>query len=204
MTEIYSGRGAYVLLRPDGSWAFAHDLLPNPWFRASGSGLTVSLRPWARLPGGSLWVPTARAVGAPWRHSTAGPDPETVLPRGPNGEPLVLSGPVRCTWDRAHHEFQLLRGDEAISAARESVRVNTLTRLLLDGQSPIAVRAYDARIAVSQLDWEVLERDEAFYLTASYGKRALVADNDWVAAASSIDEALAALEEADREHGIAG
>jgi hypothetical protein len=199
--EIFSGRGAYVVLRPSGEWAFVHDLLPDAWFRASGTGLTCMLRPWARLPRGATWVPTARSVGSPWRYDATGPDPEA-LPRDEAGQRLVLVGPVRCDWQRAGREFRLLRGKAAVAAAREAVRANMLARLLLDGASPIAVRAWDARIAVSQVDWDVWEHDEAVYMIARHGERVLLADNDWVAGASSVEEALAALAVADREHGI--
>jgi hypothetical protein len=201
MTEIYSGKGAYIVTRPGSEWAFVHDLLPDPWFRASGTGLTLDLRPWAKLPNGSLWVPTARAIGHPWRWGE-GPDPETALPRDEDGSPLVLSGPVRCEWRRAQCEFLLLRGDDAVAAAQAAVRANMLARLLLEGASPIAVGAFDARIAVSQVDWDVFEHNGAIYLIARHGERVLLADNDWVAGASSIEEALAALEAADQEHGI--
>ena len=201
MSEIYSGKGAYIVMRADGSWAFAHDILPDPWFKASGTGLTLNLRPWAKLPNGSLWVPATRAIGHPWRWGK-GPDPETALPRDGDGAPLVLSGPVRCEWTRARHEFRLLRGEEAVAAAQAAVRANMLARLLLEGTSPVAVSAFDARIAISSLDWEVLEHEDHVYLVARNGERVLLAGNDWVAGASSIEEALAALEAADQEHGI--
>jgi hypothetical protein len=201
--EIYSGAGAYVLLRGD-EWAFAHDVIPDAWVRTSGSGLTVFLRPWARLPAGALWVPTVRAIGWPWRYQAEGPNPRDVLPRDENGDQLALAGPVRCEATRARHEFQLLRGQAAIEAAQASVRVNSFARLLLEGSYPFATSAFDARIAITAVDkWEVLEHEDRVLLVARYRERVLVAGDDWVAAAGSLDDAIKALDEADEEYAAA-
>jgi hypothetical protein len=197
-TELYSGRGAYVVLRPQ-SWVFAHDLLPHSWWRASGTGLTCWLRPWARLPREAVWVPTARSVGNPWRYDAVGPDPERILPRDENGNRLVLVGPVRCEWAQAKHEFRLLRGDAAVEAAQASVRANMLARLLLSRGSPIAVGAFDARIAISELDWEASEGGRLSARTKD--GRILIADGDWVAAGDELFETIAALEAAKGSKG---
>jgi hypothetical protein len=67
-----------------------------------------------------------------------------------------------------------------------------LARLLLEGRGPIAVRAFDARIAVSACSWEATERDGAPVLVArTEAGRWLAAAGDWVAAADSSEEAVA-------------
>jgi hypothetical protein len=189
MIELYSGAGAYVLLHSDG-WIFAHEVLPDPWLRTSGSGLTVTLRPWAKLPVGAIWVPTVRAIGNPWRYNATGPDPAS-LPRNEAGEPLALAGPVRCKWHRAQFEFRLLVGTAAIEAAQESIRANSFARMLLEGQNPVAIAAHDARIAVASLDWEARWHNEEWILVAhTEGGRWLAAADGWVAAAATEDEAI--------------
>ena len=167
MIELYSGAGAYVLLQPT-SWIFVHEVLPDPWFRASGTGLTLTLRPWARLPKDAVWVPTARAIGHPWRFDAQGPEPERALPRNEAGEPLVLSGPVRCEWRHAASSFKLLVGDAAIEAAQAAIRANMFARMLLEGTREIAIAAYDARIAVSEpsLDWEARQHNDEWVMVA--------------------------------------
>jgi hypothetical protein len=69
-----------------------------------------------------------------------------------------------------------------------------LARLLLSRGAPIAVRAYDARIAVASLTWEAPE-DGRLNARTKDG-RILIADGDWVAAGDELLEVVAALEAA--------
>ena len=195
--DLYSGAGAYVLLRGE-EWAFAHDLLPDAWIRVSGSGLTVSLRPWAKLPTGMIWVPRVRAFAAPWEWEGAGPDPRD-LPRDPNGEPMVLAGPVRCTARGAWAHFRLLRGTAAVEAAQDAIRARLCARMLLKASHAFVCGAWEARHVVPRLEWTIREHDRRIVLVAEHDGRTLVAADEWVAAAASFEEAVAELDRADED-----
>jgi len=193
MIEIYSGRGGYVVFRPNGAWAFVHDVLPSSWIHISGSGLTVWTHPWAALPEGALWIPTVRAFAAPWADGN-GPLPEDGLPWGPHGRQLVLRGPMQCRALGAWASFRLLEGEAAIAAAKDAIRAHNCARLLLSDTGPFACRAYDARRAVREAAWRLVRHDQRDVLMAQVrDDRVMIADGDWIAAAETIEEAIAAM-----------
>jgi hypothetical protein len=103
---------------------------------------------------------------------------------------------MHCEARYASANFSLLRGEAAVEATQRAIRARVFARFLLRGSHPIAVSAFDARIAVSRLEWAVRDHGNRTYLVAEHDGRILVAGGDWVAAAGSLDEALKALEEA--------